>query len=92
MEYNYDWRVNFRTPTNFGFRVDYVAKLRSKIGNAMKELYQSIGRGENQFRVLNHGDCWVNNILFKYDLEEDTIGAKWVPSSFPSNYGVIYHV
>lgn len=24
-------------------------------------------RRDNEFCVINHGDCWVNNMMFRYD-------------------------
>ncbi|XP_029160636.1 uncharacterized protein LOC114932532 [Nylanderia fulva] len=33
---------------------------------------------EDDFNVINHGDCWVNNMMFKYDDEGNPIGHIFV--------------
>ncbi|CAH1406804.1 unnamed protein product [Nezara viridula] len=38
---------------------------------------------ETNFTVLNHGDCWSNNMMFKYDFQKRPIGVKFLDYQIP---------
>ncbi|KAK5650074.1 hypothetical protein RI129_001103 [Pyrocoelia pectoralis] len=44
----------------------YYTKLKSMKDNFLEDLFQ-IMKPTGNFNVLNHGDCWINNIMFNYD-------------------------
>ncbi|KAH8417044.1 hypothetical protein KR222_001856, partial [Zaprionus bogoriensis] len=40
----------------------------------------------NEFNVINHGDCWINNLLFKYGTQGELIDIIFVDFQLPK-YG-----
>ncbi|GAB0094450.1 uncharacterized protein DMENIID0001_097570 [Sergentomyia squamirostris] len=50
---------------------DIHKKLEKFKPNLWKRIYECVSRDYDGFRVLNHGDFWVNNFLFKYDEESE---------------------
>ncbi|CAH1406811.1 unnamed protein product [Nezara viridula] len=38
---------------------------------------------ETKFTVLIHGDCWSNNMMFKYDFQKRPIGVKFLDYQIP---------
>nr|XP_046489094.1 uncharacterized protein LOC124222317 [Neodiprion pinetum] len=37
---------------------------------------------ENDFNVLNHGDFWINNIMFRYDDQQNPVDSRFVSAKF----------
>ncbi|XP_014275093.1 uncharacterized protein [Halyomorpha halys] len=49
------------------------------------EKYRNLGQyEESEFTVLNHGDCWSNNMMFKYDFQKRPIAVKFLDYQFPN--------
>ncbi|XP_014274326.1 uncharacterized protein [Halyomorpha halys] len=50
------------------------------------EKFRSIGNihiQESEFTCLNHGDCWSNNMMFKYDFQKRPIAVKFLDFQIP---------
>ncbi|CAL7943961.1 unnamed protein product [Xylocopa violacea] len=56
-----------------------VAKKLVKLGTTMKERFSNVYDCDaDEIRVLNHGDCWVNNMLFKENEEGQPVDLLMV--------------
>ena len=51
-----------------------VVKIQNQLTD---EIYKLIDIDSNEFNVLNHGDCWSNNIMFNYD-EQGNVAATYL--------------
>ncbi|KAJ3646076.1 hypothetical protein Zmor_023687 [Zophobas morio] len=60
-------------------------KLKDQVGFILSEMEP----GVDDLKVINHGDCWVNNFLYKFENQEKTSVSKvaildWQISKFTS--------
>ncbi|XP_069676292.1 uncharacterized protein [Periplaneta americana] len=53
----------------------YANKIRENIEVSLDKLIEIVKPTVGSLSVLNHGDCWVNNILFHYDSDCGEIDA-----------------
>lgn len=44
---------------------EVLSELNSYIGKGFSRVSESTKPGNTKFLVVNHGDCWINNMLFK---------------------------
>lgn len=56
--------------------------INSKIDNVWDIAINMTKPNPNSLNVLNHGDCWTNNILFKHNSDGDVISVKFVDFQF----------
>lgn len=56
--------------------------IRNKIENIWEIAINISKPSINSLNVLNHGDCWTNNILFKHNSNGDIISVKFVDFQF----------
>ncbi|XP_013107723.2 uncharacterized protein LOC106087279 [Stomoxys calcitrans] len=54
--------------------------------NFVKVIFAEVKAKESDFNVLNHGDCWANNIMFRYDEQGKLLENYFVDFQMPS-YG-----
>ncbi|XP_017083897.1 uncharacterized protein LOC108116478 [Drosophila eugracilis] len=48
---------------------EYLQKLPTVLDNHVDKIIEEAKINEQEFNVLNHGDAWINNIMFQYDSE-----------------------
>lgn len=77
----------FEAVNQWPISFEYKNKLRKLKGNLYRMGSNAYNRKENSFNVLLHGDCWLNNFMFKYDGKK-VIDAKMFDFQY-SNYNSI---
>lgn len=66
--------------SNSDLYYDKVAKLQNQITD---EILKFTEPDLSEFNVLNHGDCWSNNIMFKYDEQGNILETYLVDYQMP---------
>ncbi|XP_073819740.1 uncharacterized protein [Musca autumnalis] len=69
---------------------EYFENFEKKLINLNKCLTTEIldNPGDNEFKVLNHGDFWCNNIMFQYDYQQQLKETYFVDYQMP-RYGSV---
>lgn len=58
--------------------VVYAKALRKVSETVVRDIVKNFTIENDKFNVLNHGDCWVNNVLFKYDFENNPVSLRFI--------------
>lgn len=56
----------------------YAEKFRTFAPHAYKKCVDAVTRNDKEFNVINHGDAWVNNMMFRYDENDKPIQQIFV--------------
>lgn len=62
---------------------EYLEQIESLDGKITDLFYKGCAPNENDFNVLNHGDCWCNNIMFRYDENDRLLDTYLVDYQIP---------
>ncbi|KAF5297568.1 hypothetical protein FQR65_LT09999 [Abscondita terminalis] len=70
-QYTIEWitvglQCLIETCSNFNHLIEFATKLKSIQNNVLEKTFASI-KNSKIGKVLNHGDCWVNNLMFSYN-------------------------
>ncbi|KAH0552159.1 uncharacterized protein LOC123270554 [Cotesia glomerata] len=58
-------------------------KLQNISKNIVESSIQSIDYDEDEFCVLNHGDCWINNIMFRENDANEPLEVRLIDFQLP---------
>ncbi|CAH1401301.1 unnamed protein product [Nezara viridula] len=63
---------------------DVAAKLDLSVEEFFENVCKPLEVEKSDFKVLNHGDCWSNNILFKYDWRLNPVSVRFIDFQYPN--------
>lgn len=67
-------------------KFEYAEKLKKLTDTFPDQVFEAVRRDENTFSVLNHGDMWTNNMMFKKSEENKVTAMKFVDFQLSAYY------